>query len=76
MEIEKEIFELKETQKEHSKLLLKIEAAVCSEESTGRKGYGERLNEVEKDLKNIKTFKYYLLGAVAGITAFINWLGK
>lgn len=76
MELEKEMIELKETLKEHSKLLLKIESVVVDDNTTGRIGYGTRLKNIEKYIESDKKQKWYFAGIVAAMITFFNWLFK
>lgn len=73
MELEKEIQELKAVQKEHSKILLRIESVVVEDPATGRIGYGSRLKKIENYIDTDKKAKWYISGLVAGLLMFIKW---
>ena len=73
MEIEKEIQDIRDVQKEHSTILLRLESVIVDDKATDRVGYGTRIRNIEKYISSDKKAKWYISGLVAGLLMFIKW---
>jgi len=74
VEIGAEIADIKETQKEHSKILLRLESVIVDDPGTNRIGYGSRIKLLETYVNSDKKAKWYIAGFIAALAIGIKEL--
>ena len=70
--IERLVEDQGEIQKEHSKMLIRIEGAILGDSEMGVDGFGVRLKDLEKDKKSNRLWR---IAESIGLLALLSWLG-
>lgn len=65
MNLEQELLEIKESQREQSKILLRLESVIVDDPATNRVGYGSRIKKLEDSNEVTKKAVWYVSGIVA-----------